>query len=153
MSLDVYLCVPRPSVSVTHHAIFVQRDGGEVEITRAEWDYLRPGIEPLITIVHSNGEDPAEVYSSNITHNLNRMAAEAGIYEALWRPDESGITRASQLIKPLTDGLARLRAEQDRFEQFNASNGWGLYKHFVPFVAEYLAACIEHPEADVRVSR
>ena len=27
-----------------------------------------------------------EVYGANITHNLGKMAAEAGIYEALWRP-------------------------------------------------------------------
>ena len=26
------------------------------------------------------------LYSSNITHNLGKMANEDGIYEALWRP-------------------------------------------------------------------
>ncbi len=35
-----------------------------------------------------------EVYISNVTHNLNKMAGEAGIYEALWRPEEIGITHA-----------------------------------------------------------
>ncbi len=28
------------------------------------------------------------LYWRNITHNLGRMAVEAGIYEALWRPEE-----------------------------------------------------------------
>ena len=40
-----------------------------------------------------------------------------------------------------------------RFEAFNAPNGWGLYIHFVPFVEAVLAACEEHPDATIRVSR
>lgn len=28
------------------------------------------------------------IYDANITHNLGEMAAEAGLYEALWRPAE-----------------------------------------------------------------
>ncbi len=32
-------------------------------------------------------------------------------------------------------------------------NGWGTYKNFVPWVAKYLAACEEYPDADVSVSR
>ncbi len=96
---------------------------------------------------------PTEVYSSNITHNLNKMAEAAGIYAHLWRPEEIGITKAAQLIDPLREGLARLRADPAKFEAYNASNGWGLYKHFVPFVEQYLAACIKYPDADVSVSR
>lgn len=96
---------------------------------------------------------PTEVYSGNITHNLGRMAEEAGIYQALWRPDEIGITTAEQLIEPLTAGLAVLKADPPRFEVHNAPNGWGLYKHLVPFVEKYLAACIENPGAAVRVWR
>lgn len=96
---------------------------------------------------------PHEVYSANITHNLGPMAKAAGIYECLWRPEEIGITRAGQLIEPLTKGLASLKTSPEIFEQYNAANGWGLYKHFVPFVEKYLAACIEHPEAEVRADR
>ena len=96
---------------------------------------------------------PSEVYWANITHNLGKMAGEAGIYEALWRPEEIGITKAGQLIEPLQAGLAKLKADPAHYEQFNAPNGWGLYKHFVPFVEKYLAACEENPDATVRVSR
>lgn len=96
---------------------------------------------------------PTEVYSANITHNLGAMAAEAGIYQHLWRPEEIGITKAADLIEPLRAGLALMKADPPRFEKHNAPNGWGLYKHFVPFVETYLAACIEQPDADVRVSR
>lgn len=96
---------------------------------------------------------PAEIYSRNITHNLNRMADEAGIYKHLWRPDEIGITKASQLIEPLTTGLALLRSDPARFKAFNPANGWGDYDGLVSFVVEYLSACIANPDAEVTVSR
>ena len=96
---------------------------------------------------------PTQVYERNITHNLNTMADEAGIYKHLWRPDELGITKASQLIEPLTKGLELLRSDPERFKAFNPPNGWGDYDGLVDFVAEYLKACIDHPDADVGVSR
>jgi hypothetical protein len=80
---------------------------------------------------------PTTVYDANITHNLGRMAEEAGIYKHLWRPEELGITTASELIEPLTAGLALLKADPVRFEAFNSRNGWGMYEHFVPFVERY----------------
>lgn len=93
------------------------------------------------------------LYEANITHNLSGMAKEAGVYDCLWRPDENGISRASQIIEPLTAGLARLATEKARFEQFNAPNGWGLWKNFVPWCADYLQACKDFPDASVEVSR
>jgi hypothetical protein len=94
-----------------------------------------------------------EVFESNITHNLGRMALEADIYEALWRPDELGVETAGELIEPLSSGLEKLKANPEHFEQFNASNGWGLYEHFVCFVERALAACKEYPDGRVKVSR
>lgn len=99
------------------------------------------------------GRGGEESYSANITHNLNGMAEEAGIYKHLWRPEEIGITKASELIEPLRAGLALMKADPPRFEKFNATNGWGLYKHFVPWIEEYLAACERNPDATVSVSR
>lgn len=94
-----------------------------------------------------------EIYSANITHNLNRMAKEAGIYEYLWRPDEIGVTKAEQLIEPLTVGLKTLKSDPVRFKQFNPGNGWGDYDALVGFVERYLSACSENPDASVSVSR
>lgn len=34
---------------------------------------------------------PQDVFWANITHNLGRMADEAGIYKHLWRPEEIGM--------------------------------------------------------------
>jgi len=96
---------------------------------------------------------PTEVYSRNITHNLNKMAEAAGIYMHLWRPEEIGIEKAEQLIAPLTEGLEKLKAEPEHYKQFNAPNGWGMYEHFVPFVEDYLEACVGNPDAEVRAHR
>jgi len=94
---------------------------------------------------------PTEVYSANITSNLYRMAEAAGIHQALWNPEQLGITEASQLIPLLTDGLSKLKADPGHFKTFDSPNGWGRYIHFVPFVEKYLEACIENPGATVRV--
>ena len=93
------------------------------------------------------------VFARNITHNLGRMANAAGIYTVLWRPDENGITKASQCIEPLSAGLLELVRNRGKYEAFNSPNGWGMYEHFVPFVTACLTACCDWPDADVEVSR
>lgn len=103
--------------------------------------------------VHLSQVQLTGVYESNITHNLGRMAAEAGIYDALWRPDEHGYKYARDITPLLQDGLAKLEADPEHYRTFNAPNGWGMYEHFVPFVEEYLNACIEYPDAEITVSR
>ena len=96
---------------------------------------------------------PVTVYNGNITHNLGAMAKAAGIYQHLWRPEELQIAKANQLIEPLKKGLELLKSDAPRFEMLNSPNGWGMYEHFVPFVENYLNACIESPNADVGVWR
>lgn len=96
---------------------------------------------------------PSTVYDANITHNLGKMAEAAGIYKHLWRPEELGITKAEELIKPLEEGLALLKSDPVRFEKFNSPNGWGMYEHFVPFVENYLNACKENLNATIETSR
>jgi hypothetical protein len=93
------------------------------------------------------------VYDSNITHNLNKMADEAGIYGIVWRPEENGVEKAGQLIEPLRAAIAAMKADRARFEKHNAPNGWGMYEHFVPFLEKYLAACEQYPDAEVRACR
>jgi hypothetical protein len=98
-------------------------------------------------------ENREALFEANITHNLNTMAEAAGIYKHLWRPDEIGVTTASQLIEPLRAGVAMMRADPERFEKLNAPNGWGTYDDFLPWVESYLAACEEYPDATVRADR
>lgn len=93
------------------------------------------------------------VFDRNITHNLNKMADKAGIYEPLWRPDEIGIETASQLIEPLKKGLLALEADPAYYKTFEPDNGWGTYGSLVELVRTYLAACELNPHASVSVSR
>jgi hypothetical protein len=103
---------------------------------------------------HCNGVlGDTSVYDANITHNLNKMATAAGIYAHLWRPDEIGVKYAKELITPLAEGLAKLKADPVGFGKYDAPNGWGTYPALVGFVEKYLDACIEHPDAKVEVSR
>jgi len=53
------------------------------------------------------------------------------------------------LIAPLEKALADLKARPEYYLQFDSSNGWGLYVHFVPFVEQYLKACKKYPLAIV----
>lgn len=151
MSLDVYLTLPHGSVSgPAVERIFVRRDGGTVEITRAEWDELNPGREPVALVAEMDGR---EVFTANITHNLGRMASECGLYEPLWEAEDKRLTTAAQLVTPIRDGLALLTSDRARFEAFNPENGWGDYDGLVRFAENYLAACEQWPEAEVRVWR
>lgn len=145
MSLDVYLEGAAPSKDGS--GIFLRRNGMVVEISREEWDRTFPGQEPVVAASGS------ECFHANITHNLGKMANAAGIYNALWRPDENGIECAWQLVAPLTAGLNRLRSNPEQFKAFNPPNGWGDYDSLVSFVETYLDACKSNPIATVRVWR
>lgn len=92
-------------------------------------------------------------YSANITHNLGKMAKEAGIYQYLWRPEEIPVLVASELIEPLEKGLILLKFDPVRFKVFDSPNGWGMYEDFVPFVEKYLEACKRYPGTLVRADR
>lgn len=93
------------------------------------------------------------VFDANITHNLTNMADAAGIYKHLWRPDEIGITKASQLIEPLRKGIAAMKSNPEKFRAFEPENKWGTYDNFVPWLERYLAACEENPDAEIEISR
>lgn len=150
MSLDVYLTLKSIQNVDFGSRIFIREDGQNKEITRAQWDERFPDREPILV---QPIDDSDEVYSANITHNLNTMANEAGIYQYLWMPEELEITRASQLIEPLRTGLVLLESDPIRFKEFNPANGWGNYDGLVQFVKDYLRACEEYPDAEVSAWR
>jgi hypothetical protein len=150
MSLDVTLKIDG-AIKKSSSGIFVRRNGQTVEISEAEWYEQNPGRRPF----RLDGENVVTnvAYSSNITHNLNSMAEEAGIYKELWRPEEIGIAEAKDLIEPLRNGLHRLKLDPERFKKFNPKNGWGNYEGLVKFVENYLNACYEFPDAKIEVCR
>lgn len=148
MSLDVYLQEQDATLAQSPlHAIPI-RDHGQIRyITQDEWDKRFPGVEPW-----SVSHDPITLYWANITHNLGMMAAEAGIYNELWHPENVGISTAHELIDPLMEGLSRLAKNPDHYKQFNPSNGWGDYEGLVKFIRDYIEACHKYPNASVRTS-
>ena len=118
-------------------------------------------------------EKQEDVYSANITHNLGKMAGEAGLYEALWRPhrlkeeynipendhqaeykfEEENPVRAYEIIPIIEKGLEDMLARPKHYETFNSPNGWGKYEHFIPFIEKYLEALKEYPESFVDCDR
>lgn len=103
--------------------------------------------------VYLHGAHGNCVYSANITHNLNKMADAAGIYQHLWRPEEIGITRAVELIAPLTEGLSDMLRRPEHYQKFNPENGWGSYDGFISWLVEYIKACAANPDATIEASR
>jgi hypothetical protein len=117
-------------------------------------------------------EEKEQVYTANITHNLNVMAEQAGIYKALWRPyqlhkdyvhcedykiemsfEDSVTIIASDIIDFIEQGLDLLKNRPDFFSKFDSPNGWGKYVNFVPFVEKYLNALKQYPNSIVIVDR
>ncbi len=90
--------------------------------------------------------------SLNIAHNLNNMAKEVGLYEVLWRPEEIGITVASQMIVPLEKAIDKLVANPDKYKAFNPPNGYGRYEDSVSFCRSVLDNCREYPDAVIEAS-
>ena len=148
MSLDVILKI-RGERAKSRSGIFIRENGQTKEISEIEWSEKFPDRKPFRVI--NKSED--EVYAANITHNLNKMANAAGIYEALWRPEEIGIYSANDLIKPLTLGLVILLDNPGKFKKQNPTNGWGDYEGLINFVYDYLKACKKFPGAEIYVNR
>ena len=95
----------------------------------------------------------SRVCEINATHNLTKMAAEALLYRPLWRPDESGIENAADLIPVLENGIERMESDPAHFRTFNPENGWGDYDGFLSVLRLLLDGCRHHPSASVYASR
>jgi hypothetical protein len=147
MSLDVYL-YDKSTVMKKGTGVFIRENGKNRELTIEEVIKKYPDAD-VVEQEYNNDY----VFESNITHNLGIMAKEAGIYQACWRPEEINAEYASDIIPLLEKGLKDLKAKPEHYKQFNASNGWGSYEHFVPWVEEYLNACKQYPNAKIEVSR
>ncbi len=94
------------------------------------------------------------LYDCNITHNLTEMADKAGIYKALWCPEEiSPNLVAVDIIEAVTSGLIELHRKPEYFKKFDDEKGWGTYEDFWRFVSEYLDFLIKYPLAKIEVSK
>ena len=103
---------------------------------------------------------PVEVYESNITHNLGKMAVQVKLsngmtlYDVLWRPDEQeGLKFAKDISELLDEGWNILLSDPKHFKKFNPENGWGSYEWLCDFTYKYRNACWDNPDAELSVSR
>jgi hypothetical protein len=106
-----------------------------------------------LSIYLNDPQTGEELYSSNITHNLGKMADAADIYYHLWRPEEINMEFAHQIEEALVAGISHLATNKDFYEQFNSPNGWGMYDHFLMFCVNYLKAIKKYPSAKIEACR
>ena len=93
------------------------------------------------------------VFDKNITHNCGSHASALGIYKHLWRHEELKITQAIELISPLYTALKEIQANPTKYESCDPVSGWGTVESFTEFLKKVLQACLEHPYAEIEVSR
>ena len=151
MSLDVYLKAKEPFKKKESSGIFIRKEGKTVEIPEEEWNRLNPGKIPVKFI--PDEKETRDLFHANITHNLNKMADEAGLYEALWNPESLKVKIARDLIIKLSTGLVKLKSDPERFKKLNPENGWGTYEGLVEFVEKYLIACVKNQDAEVEIDK
>ncbi|MEI6556740.1 MAG: hypothetical protein WCL70_14220 [Paludibacter sp.] len=147
MSLDVSL-YSKTTISKKGTGVFIRENGNNRELTISEIQEKYPNAEIEVLEYETDC-----VFQANITHNLGKMATEAGIYYACWRPEEIDAKVAKDIIPLLEKGFEDMKSKPDYYKQFDSSNGWGIYVDFLPWVEEYLKACKAYPEAEISVSR
>lgn len=81
------------------------------------------------------------------------MAKEAGIYEALWKPDKINAKTVEDIISILQSGLVKLLENPAFYKKFNPLNGCGSYEGLVEFVTECLDVCEKFPHAEITAHR
>ncbi len=94
-----------------------------------------------------------EYFHKSITHNLGKMAASCGLYDAMWRPEENGIETAAQMIPFLREGIRSLYDDPAEHLRHEPENGFGSYDYLLKFATLYLDACEKFPLSKVRVER
>lgn len=104
----------------------------------------------LVDLGGPDGADWYEVFTANITHNLNRMWQLAGCYEVLYGSHEKTVVEITPAITVAVDYMLE---HPDECRKLDASNGWGTYEHALPWLQKTLWACQRFPKATVRVCR
>ncbi len=165
MSLDVSLYLDTPTIK-SGTGVFVRENGAnrELSVEEVKLKYPDSNIEEVEYKTDC-------VFSANITHNLNKMASEAGVYDACWRPyklhkdygrndgvediefEQKVVMYAKDIVPFLQKGYDELRLKPEFYKQFDSPSGWGVYDNFLPWVKNYLDACLENPDATISVSR
>lgn len=126
-----------------------------LDITLAKVTYVgdKPACCPKCGYAWETEKRLIPVYETNITHNLTNMAAEVGLYDALWHPERIRATTAKDLIEPLKHGIEEMYRRREDLLAYNPTNGWGSHETFCHQLEELLVACVANPDTVIEVSR
>jgi hypothetical protein len=110
------------------------------------------GIDIWLTINVDTGGEPydATLFECSATHNLGRMWARAGVYDALYNSDGK---QAGEIAGVLLAGLEEMQTKPDDYKPLSPPNGWGTYDGALDFLGRLARACQAYPKAIVRVSK
>lgn len=147
MSLDLYINSKIP-IKKTGTGIYVRDNGETKEITSIE-EYIKYFPNAPIENFHSNEYETCEVWSGNITHNLNIMAKHVivqhhTLYELLWHPED--VLKDNTLyeyIHLLCMGYFDLTSHPSEYKQYNPDNSWGSYEILIKFTEDFLLNLIK----------
>lgn len=142
MSLDISLYYENHNTDIA----VKDNNGNEIELTIDD-------IRKCYPEAYFINEDYIEVFDINITHNLGEMALKAGIYYALWKPEEIHKYQAKDILPILKNGYELLTKYPDFYKKYNSPNGFGVYEDFLKFVNEVIKACENDPDAYIDISR
>lgn len=126
-----------------------------LDITLAKVTYVsdKPSCCPKCGHTWETTKTFTPVYEINITHNLVDMAAQVGLYDALWQPERIRATTAGDLVEPLERGINEMYRRENELLRYNPTNGWGSHATFCEQLQMLLTACRENPTAVLEVSR
>jgi len=96
----------------------------------------------LVEALESSAK-PHQVFDRSIMIESKTVASLAEIYDPIFCPEKLNISKASQLINPLTIALFKIKSDPDYYKPFYA------YEDFLSFLEEYLKACIKYPDANI----
>jgi hypothetical protein len=104
-----------------------------------------------VYLINEEGRQPSVVFQADITYDLRMMAMAVSIYDALWHPADVDIVVAKDLLISLSTALKVLLDSREMFEKYNPARNTGNYNTLVTFVSKYLTACIQYPDATIKV--
>lgn len=94
-----------------------------------------------------------EVYSQSITHNMTKMAKKAGIFQVLWRQEETGLTKAKDLMKPLEEAIKKMKKKPKMYKGLESPCGYGTYENFLQWMEKLLEVCSRYPDHEYNTCR
>lgn len=96
---------------------------------------------------------PTDVFEQHMVGQFQVLARACGLEQALWEPEANGYVFAKNLIFKLEIALAWLKRKPERFKGLVVLEGVDYYNWFVGVIEKLLAACKEHPDAEIRRTR